>query len=227
MFNKIKPAIIFLIAPMMIIAFGSQAQTTINLGQKIKNAAQTKIQELKDIRVERDIDREEIKKTIQEKIQEKKQVLTEKLKNIKDKTKARTVEKIYNNVSLLNERLTKHYDDVLNNLEVILGKIENRANIAKDNGRDITAVEVAITTAKNAILTGRTAISAQREKIYSIEARSDDTLKNDTGIIRQSFHNDLKKIFQFVSAARKATQDAAIKLAKMPKIDELKPIENQ
>lgn len=227
MFNKIKLAVIFLIAPMMVMALGSQAQTTLNLGQKIKNAAQVKIQELKDIRAQRNINSEEIKKTIQEKLQEKKQVLTEKLKNIKDKVKARIVEKIYNNVSLLNGRLTKHYDDVLNNLEVILSKIENRANIAKDNGRNIVTVETAIIAAKNAILAGRTAVSAQREKVYSLEIKNDDTLKNDTKIIRQSFHDDLTKVFQFVSAARKATQDAAVKLAKIPKVDELKPIENQ
>jgi len=144
------------------------------------------------------------------------------LAKIKDETKKKIVERIYNQVGELNKRMTDHFLNVLEKLEKVLERISSRAAKVEANGRDISAVKTFINEASNAISEAKTAVSNQAAKVYAAPVvKSENVLKTEVGKIRQALHNDLKLVFDKVKAAQEAVRKAATSLAQIPKVDEL------
>lgn len=236
MLNKFKPAVIILLAPLMVLALSNLAQASVldnakqqkeELKQNVKTELQAKKDNLQAARAEQLENRKASLQKAKETIAQKKDELKTKISAVKDEAKKKILEKVYNNINALNERLTKHYVNILNRIEVVLKKIETRAQIAKENGRNVVGVETAITTAKNAILTSRTAIDAQTQKTYELQITTENALRNNVGVARKLLQSDLTKVRQTVAAAHQAVKNAAVKLAQIAKVDELKPVENQ
>lgn len=196
-------------------------------GEIKENTKQTWQDLLQATREQRTENRLELIQKAKELIGQKRETLKEKLQVIKDAAKKQILERVYNNLNKLNESLTTHYANLLNQIETVLGKIENRAKIAKENGKDVTSVETAIVAAKNAIAASRTSVDAQAKKVYEIQITTESALHSNAGAARKLLYADLAKVRQTVVAAHKAVKDAAVQLAKIAKIDELKSVENQ
>jgi len=184
-------------------------------------------EELKKIMEENQVEFQNQIKQKREEIKTRIEAFQEKLKTrlrerIKNEQKQKIVERVYKRINELNERITKHYLDVLDKLEKILERIETRAAKAKLNGLDISSVETAISQAKTEINNAREAVRVQSEKVYQApEITSETNLKTDVGKLRQELHSDLKVVEKVVKDARKAVHEAAILLAQIPKVDNL------
>jgi len=161
------------------------------------------------------------KEEAKSKIEAKRAELKERLTKIKDERKKQVVERIYNQVNELNERLLDHFSAVLEKLEKVLDRISNRAAKAEANGRDVSAVKTAIIEATNAIALSRTAIQNQAGKVYDPVINTESALKTDVGKIRQALHGDLAGVQETVKTSWEAVRKAATALAQIPKVDEL------
>src|SRR3989344_4281436 len=84
-----------------------------------------------------------IKEEVKHKREEKREVLKERLKTIKDERKKQVVEKIDKSLDALNDRMTKHFLDVLEKLEDILVRISEKADKVESDGFDVSAVDAA------------------------------------------------------------------------------------
>jgi DNA repair exonuclease SbcCD ATPase subunit len=155
------------------------------------------------------------------KIEAFKEQLRERMKERISKIKQKIVERIYERVNALNERITNHYLNVLDRLELILEKIESRTAKAKLHGKDVSQVESAINEAHEAIDIAREKIKQQAEKVYEPpEITTEENLRFDVGKLRKTLHDDLKAVEKLVKEARNLVHKAAVILAKIPRVNE-------
>ena len=219
---------------------GRTSTTQEELRQNVQNIRTEAAKEIQDARenfkktvdakrVELQNARENFKKTVEVKraelkntIQTQRDELKTKLQNIKDERKKTAVERIDQNLTNLNARMTTHYTNVLDQISGVLARVTSRADKAQTNGKDVTTVRTAITNAQNAIDAAQVAVVAQAGKTYSMNISGDETLKNDVGVARQALRDDLKKVEDSVKAARDGVRQAAITLAQIQGVDELK-----
>ena len=105
----------------------------------------------------------------------------------------------------------------LDKLSSILAKIQERAAIAKENGKDISSVTTAITKANTAIQAATTAVEAQagKEYVITITATGSGQLKNSVGITTKQLQADLSAAHKLIVAAKQAVQQAHMELAKI------------
>lgn len=191
---------------------------------KNKEELEEKRQELKKQMEQK---REELRQQIEQKRQEiesqieaKKEELRNKLAKIRDENKKQAVERIYNEITALNKRMTDHYLDVLDRLEKVLENIGSRAAKAEINGVDVSGVKTAISNATSAIEDARAKVKIQASKVYPVPTiTSENKLKNDVGKIRELLHNDLKIVSDAVIKARDAVKNAAHTLNSIPNIN--------
>jgi len=168
--------------------------------------------------------REELKPKIEQLRESLKNQLRERIKN---EAKEKIVERIYQRINELNERMTNHYLNVLEKLEKILERIESRTAKAKLNNLDVSKVEEAINEAKVAIFKAKEAVKNQAEKIYQPpEIKDDKILRTKIGNLRLQFHYDLKSVESLVKQAREAVRKALVLLAQINKVDEFEVPEN-
>ncbi|MDP2664386.1 MAG: hypothetical protein Q8O97_00225 [bacterium] len=160
--------------------------------------------------------REEVKS----RIEAKKVELKEKLKAVRDEKKKQIVERVYNSVNELNERMTDHLTKTLNQIQEVLDRVESRADKAEANDLDVASVRTAITAAESAIASSRSAVEAQAGKTYSFTVTTEEKLRSDVGTARQALHTDLVAVRETVKAARDAVKSAAVVLGQVPKVDE-------
>lgn len=192
--------------------------------QGMKEIIQTKREEFKALM---ETQREEFKKTVEAKREEAKQTiaakreeLKDRLKELKDARKEQAVAKLYDSINALNERLTKHYLAVLEQVEKVLANVEGRADKAAANGLEVGTARTAVTIAESAIAAARTAVQAQAAKVYAVTVNASSTVKSDVQAVRQALHTDLAAVQQVVVAARDAVHQAAVTLAQIPRVDE-------
>ncbi len=190
--------------------------------QEIQGIRQTMQQQIQDAK-------ENFKKTIEAKrvelqstVQARRDELKTKLRNIKDERKKAAVERIDKNITDLNSRMTTHYVKVIDQIADVLKRVVSRTDTAQANGKEVTTVRATITNAENAIAAARVAVAAQVGKTYSMDIASDTTLKRNVGVARQALRDDLKKVEDAVKAARDAVRQAAVSLAQIQGVDELK-----
>ncbi|MBI5405692.1 hypothetical protein HY972_01480 [Candidatus Kaiserbacteria bacterium] len=160
----------------------------------------------------------------------------ERLADIQDKVKQRQAQQLAARFENLNKTWTEHFMNLLDRYGIILGKIKGRADIAAGKGKDVTAANAAIQSAKTAIANARTAVAAQAAKTYvpdisAAAATATTTPSGQEGLIkdvRASFKNLRASLFKDLFAlrdgpmrdARKAVQDALQALGAIPGVDE-------
>jgi len=198
-------------------------RTQANQGiQGIRQTMREQIQtERENFQKEIEAKRAELQSTVKARNEE----LKTKLQSVKDERKKTAVERIGQNISDLNSRMTTHYANVLDQIAEVLGRIVSRTDTAQANGKDVTAVRAAITSAQNAISAARAAVTVQTGKAYSMNISSSTVstaLRSDVGVTRQALQADLKTVENAVKAARSAVQQAATTLAQIQGVDELK-----
>lgn len=156
-----------------------------------------------ELKTNREAKREEVKENIQAKREETKA----KIQNLRDQRKQKTVERIQMKLGDVNNRRTDHFLEILKRFSTILDKIESRTEKAKAVGKNVTSVETALASARAAITTAETAVSAQKAKTYQITVNSDTTAKNDVGVTTKQLQQDLQTVHDTVKAAGDAVQN--------------------
>ena len=162
--------------------------------------------------------------------------LAQRLAGIKDKVKQKHALRLSTQFDNLNSTWTDHFVKMLTRYEAILQKVQDRANIAASNGKDIAATNAAIQSAKAAIESARTAIIAQAAKTYTPDASAVTTNTSTTTNSQAQLIQDLKSSFKSLhntlfkdlfalrdgpmTDARKAVQNALQTLAQIPGVNE-------
>jgi len=160
----------------------------------------------------------------------------ERMTDIGDKAKQEMAKGFATQFDNLNSTWTDHFMQLLDRYDAILQKIQDRANIAAGNGKDVASTTVAIQLAKTAILSARTAVVAQAAKTYVINPSTIPTVATTTSSgqekimksLRTSFQNLHTGLFKDLFAlrdgqmkdARKALQSALQTLSSIPGVDE-------
>lgn len=177
--------------------------------------------------------REEVKNKMEAQREKAKQRITD----IRDKAKQEMAAKIAEQFEKLNEKWTDRFTEQLDRLGEILLKMQERADIAATNGKDVSATSAAIQSAKTAIATAQTAVAAQAAKAYVLNASAVKTAvatTTDAGQenlmkgLRTQFQSLHKTLFKDLFAlrdgpmkdARGAVQNALQTLGKIPKVDD-------
>ena len=160
---------------------------------------------------------EQKREELKTKVETKREELKQRLDKIKDERKKQVVERIDGQMDALNDRLLKHYLNVLDKLSDVLVKISTRTDKAEERGVDVAAVRTAVDAANSAIVAARSAIETQSGKTYTIQISTEEGLKNDVGKARQALHKDLTAVRLVVKAAHEAVRQAAKTLAQLPR----------
>lgn len=164
----------------------------------------------------------QMRQEMKSQIEVKRAELRAKLNNIRDERKKQTVEHIYTAANKLNERMTDHFTNVLDQIDEMLDRVESRTSKAETNGLDVSTVKPEITNAQNAIAAARAAVETQAEKVYAVQTTGNETtLRSEVGKTRQALHEDLTAVHDMVKAARDAVRKAAVTLAQIPRVDEV------
>lgn len=167
---------------------------------EVREAARERWEELK---TNRESKREEVKTNVQAKREEVKA----KAQSMRDERKKLVVERVQEKLGNVNEKRTDHFLKVLERLSTILDKIQSRTEKAKTEGKNVTAVETIIASARTAIITAESAVNVQTAKTYQITVNDDTTARNDVGAITKQLQEDLRGVQDVVKAARDAVQN--------------------
>lgn len=162
-----------------------------------------------------DTDFNAIPEKLREKIIDQKEKFSERLEKIKDEKKKVIAEKIEEQIQKQNQRFVKHFLNSADKLTEILSRIENRAELAKERGADITTVENAIKKAKISIANLVEAANKQQNKIYDIKIQSDSTAKSDFGKSRKEIQSDIQALKDLAQQARVDVRKAAVAIAEI------------
>jgi hypothetical protein len=152
--------------------------------------------------------------------QQTREKLLERLQQIKDQRKQQIVLRLNERFENLNKITTTHFNEVLGKLEKVLERIGTRADKVQSRGLDVSAVRLAIADAQKAIAEAKTAVAAQAAKTYPLAITTENKLREEIKIVRDSLHTDLKTTRTKVVSARDAVHKAAITLAQLPRVDE-------
>lgn len=129
--------------------------------------------------------------------------MKKKIATLKDQKKIDQANKIVAQIDRSNKEATKHFANVLIQLEAILTKIEIRITKAASEGKDVAIATDALQKAKVAIANAKVAVTTQQAKTYAINTStitSDPTSpsgqENLVKILRERFQllkDQLKK----------------------------------
>lgn len=181
--------------------------------QERQEAYMERIQEHREVMIQK-------RAEVQERIEYQRTELKTRLQTIQNERKQRIAERIDEQLTALNKRMTNHYLHLLERIEAVLINIETRTDKAAQRGLEIGEVREAINTAHKVIEANSVAVTEQAGRIYAIEVGNEDTLKIDVGAARQALHNDLRSVRDTVRAAHDATRSAAVTLAQIPRVDD-------
>ncbi len=208
---------------------GEEVRTTIRVQDVAPQAVQelrAKQQELRENFEERRIEfreaLEEKKTELRERLEQKKIEIRERVQAfIADEQKQVIVERVYDQVNALNERLTGHYTEILDKLDAVLSGVLSRAGKAEAVGRDLSAVRSAVAEAQNMLVAARALVAEQAQKSYSFEISSEETLRSDVGEARNLLREDLESVKEKIREVHSAIREAAVSLAQVPNVDDI------
>lgn len=173
------------------------------------------IQKRVDTRKENTADRVTVMK---ERAATKEAALKVRLETFKDRKKAEATDRLNQNLTSLNKKVTEQMLKYLDRMRAILTKLEARVNSAKPDVKDVSTAKEAIADAGAVINSATAAVSSQAEKDYTITVSSETKVKGDIQKVRVELHTDLKTIRQMVVDAKQALANA-IRVAKSGKQD--------
>lgn len=141
--------------------------------------------------------------------------LKNRLSVIKDEYKQRVVEKLAERLSMINENWTKHWNNVLERLNMILDKIEARGEALKENGKNTALLTQQINKARTTIETAQDAVDAQAQKQYLLEIASEANLREEVKAKIADFKIDTKAVLATIKSARESVRLALIQVGQL------------
>jgi len=170
------------------------AKEALNMVKAEREAFQKKMEALKsEFKVKRD---------------QEKAALKTKLQDIKDEAKKVTVQKLDENINKVSSNFVEKFTKNLTDFDTYLSKLVNKASATSTAAKDMTAFNVAVESAKVAIVSARTAVEAQAKQTYSIAISTEANLKSDISSVKNTLNADLKSVRDLVQAAHLATVKA-------------------
>ena len=205
----------------LVFVFSVAAQTNVPSREDIKaKRAELNIQ----IKNERDAAKkriEAVREEAKKEVETRRTELKNKISKLRDEKKKQIATRLDEQMARLNARWTDHFNNVLDRLSEIIGKIELRADKAQAMGKDVSAVRTAIQNAKTAIESARVAVEAQAKKTYIATFTSEDKLGVAFKTVREQLHKDLFGLRDgAMKSAREAVKNALQALKSVPRVDE-------
>lgn len=145
---------------------------------------------------------EEKRKEASESFKQKRDLLQQRLQSIKDERKRALVLRINEKMADVNRRRTDQMNDALQKMSSLLDRLNEKADLAKASGKDLTAFERATTEAQTAIEAAQTAIASQAAKVYTLEVTNQETLKTTVGKAASQMQSDLRLVHSLVVEAK-------------------------
>ncbi len=145
---------------------------------------------------------------IKEKLASKEALLKVKLQTFKDQKKASAAARISTNLNQINQNQTTQMQKYLDTMSRILDKLETRVNQPTPDIKDPAAAKAAIASARAVIATASSAISAQAQKDYTIQATTESRIKADAQAMRDKLHTDIISMRKIVVDAKQAVANA-------------------
>ncbi|MFH1827561.1 MAG: hypothetical protein ABH812_04035 [bacterium] len=173
--------------------------------EKLKQKVQERTEELKQKREET---QQEIK-TRKEEMKQKKEEFKNKIKEIKDNKKKTIVERVDNKISSLNKKHTDRFTKLVDKLNSILLRVEDKKDELKAKGIDVVNLEPLIQTAKDSISNAEKEISAQMEKDYVVEIDIENNLGSVVSTTFKEFKDDISQVHDSIKTAKEAVQESA------------------
>jgi len=169
--------------------------------------------------------------------EEKRAKAEERLSEIKDKKKQELVQRLAKQFEKLNKTWTDHFIKQLDQYDAVVLKIQDRATIAMNAGKDVSVTTTALQSAKTAIDSARTAIIVQATKTYVLDESTVATIapvatqSGQEQLVKNaknSFQELHKTLFTDLTAlrdgpmreVRKSVQGAFQTLEKVPAVNE-------
>ncbi len=168
---------------------------------------------------------EAVREEAQARIKVQREKTEQHLADIRDKAKQQMAERLAKQFDNINKTWTDHFMNVLDRLDAILKKVQDRANTTAGNGKDISSVTTAISSAQSAIAAARTAVTTQAGKTYALDptivpvttstttpSGQEELMKGLRGAFKNLHTGLFKDLFALrdgpIKDARKAVEDA-------------------
>jgi len=195
---------------------GNGQKVKANLGTaypKLATSSEAMKEALGKVRVEREafqVRMEAVRSEVKTKIDQEKADLKVRLQVIKDEAKKAAAQKLDENMNNLNANFTAKFTKSLTDFDTYLSRLVDKASATSTTtasvaAKDTTAFNAAVESAKAAIVSARTAVEAQANKVYSITVSTEANLKSDVSSVRNTLNTDLKSVRDLVQAAHSAT----------------------
>lgn len=138
------------------------------------------------------------------------------LQALKDQRKQVVVDNLNKRICTLNQTRTKVLLGHLERMSKILDRVETRAGVAKENGKDISEVESAVATAREKIRLATDAVNAQssRECVINLTG-SEETAGTEVRAAINQLQTELRSVHQKIKEARQAVATAIRQLAQV------------
>lgn len=156
---------------------------------------------------------EERKASAESRHQELKEAMELKLAAFKNSKKKEIIENVQERLTELNTKLTERATERVAKISELLDRIIEKVEEEKENGKDTTAVDAAITAAQSAIFAAQTAITNQAAKSYVVSLTSEENARVNTVSMTKLLTSDAALMHESVVAARKAVSGAIRELA--------------
>lgn len=132
----------------------------------------------------------------QDKIASEKEKFAKRVSTIRDEKKKQILLHLQEQLQHLNDKMVIHFDAVLSQITAVFTRVQERVPATTD-------VQTLIAKAKIAIVDATSAVSAQRQKVYTI-AFEGEQFKDGVKKVREQLHVDLKAVREKIVAAREA-----------------------
>jgi hypothetical protein len=130
-----------------------------------------------------------------------------KLSEIKDTVKQQRLTSLDGNITKINQRAVANWNSLLDRLSLILDKIKTKTTELSGQGKDVSSVLSAISTAESKIAAAKAAVSAQSGKTYVIDIGTGNNLGQNASATIQTMKADLKAVEALVRDALQSVKD--------------------
>ncbi|MCX6786641.1 MAG: hypothetical protein NTU85_02400 [Candidatus Kaiserbacteria bacterium] len=132
----------------------------------------------------------------QDRMQTQREKVTQRMMDIQDKAKQQMAQNLAVQFDNLNSTWTDHFMNLLDHYDSIVQKIQDRATISGNAGKDIASTTVAIKSAHDVIASARTAVIAQAEKTYTLDPSTISKTATTTSSGQEKIMKGLRTSFQ-------------------------------
>lgn len=174
-----------------------------------KAEAKTSAETRKMLAEEKKAEIEALRAAKKAEIEAAREAFKEQLQTITDEKKKAIAEKISENLTTINKKATDRMFGVLDKLNEIMVKVDEKIAAAKTGGKDTSSQEADSIKAKTAITTAVDAVTEQAAKDYVVTLGTPPVLKADVGKVVSQQKQDLKTTYETVRAARQLVRQVA------------------